>query len=234
MPPPPAQEPEPARPGAASVLWALLPVLLPGLGAPLAFGIAASRRATPGVVIPLIAYTAALFAYCGPAAAWGGDMPVWADFVTMFAALAATFGACGHLFAIRRRVWTRAPAPVPVPRPVPLPPAPSSGNPALDHARHLRSVARQIAENDPMLAKQMRIGRPDLPQAQGDGGLVDVNHAPVEVLCSLPGFNEAAARQVRERVEGSGPFQSIDEVIVEVGIAPGFEKHLREYALLMP
>ncbi|MEU5155495.1 helix-hairpin-helix domain-containing protein [Glycomyces sp. NPDC021274] len=84
------------------------------------------------------------------------------------------------------------------------------------------------------MAKRNGVGRPDLPRSLDDGGLVDLNHAPVEVLRDLPGFNEATALQVRERVEQLGPFQSLDEVIVEVGIAPGFEKHLREYALLLP
>jgi len=35
-------------------------------------------------------------------------------------------------------------------------------------------------------------------------------------------------------VERLGPFHGIDEVIVEIDIAPGFEKHLREYALFLP
>lgn len=234
--PPAPIEPAPPRLGAATVWWALLPVLLPGLGAPIAFGIGAARRPSPGTVIPLIAYTVAVFGYCAPAAAYGSDGPAWTDFVGMLSALAATFGASGHLFAIRRRVWTAAPAPVEIPVQRPLPPGPPThqGIPALDRARHLRGVARQIAEHDPLLAKRMRIGRPDLPRTEDDGGLIDLNHAPAELLRHLPGFNQATAEQVRERVERLGPFQSIDEVILEVGVDVGFERHLREYAVLIP
>ncbi|MEV3935344.1 helix-hairpin-helix domain-containing protein [Glycomyces sp. NPDC049804] len=225
-------EPPAGRPGPATVWWALLPILIPGAGAPIAFGIGTAHRPSPATIIPLIAYTAAVFGYCGPVVDYGSDMPPWADYLTMFSALAATFGASGHLFAIRRRLWTAPPAPVHVP--APQRPLPADGVPALAHALHLRIAARRIAEGDPMLAKRLRIGRPDLPRSNDDGGLVDLNHAPAAVLEELPGFNAALAERVRERVERLGPFQSLDEVILEIDIAPGFERHLREYAILLP
>ena len=36
-----------------------------------------------------------------------------------------------------------------------------------------------------MLARELRIGRPDLPRQYDDGGLVDVNNVPVGVLAEL-------------------------------------------------
>jgi hypothetical protein len=223
----------PAGPGAATIAWALLPLLVPGAGAPLAFGIAAGRRPSAVTVAPLVVYTAAFlgfFTLILPGDV--GETPAWALWSAFLVLLAATVGAAGHAFAIRRYVWAPSESrPAPAPKPV------AAGDwvaPALDQAARLREDARRLAEGDPSLAKRNGVGRPDLPRSLDDGGLVDLNHAPVEVLRDLPGFNEATARQVRERVEQLGPFQSLDEVIVEVGIAPGFERHLREYALLLP
>jgi hypothetical protein len=221
--------------GAATVGWALLP-LAPVLGAPIACAIAAGRRPSAATVVPLILYPAALigfFAFILPFPS--GEIPGWANLAAFLSLLASTVGASAHLFAIRRYVWAPVePRPV-APKPTrPVVPGQDWVAPALDHAARLRQDARRLAEGDPALAKRSGVGRPDVPRQFDDGGLVDLNHADIEVLQDLPGFNEATARQVRERIESVGPFQSIDEVIVEIGIAPGFEKHLREYALLMP
>lgn len=224
-------------PGAVTVLWALLPLLAPGVGAPLAFGVAAGRRPSPTTVVPLVVYTAAVlgtFAFILPFDV--GETPDWAFGGAFLSLFAATLGATAHLFGILRYVWAPREA-----TPSAKPPKPARDKdgqdwvaPALDRASRLREDARRLAEGDPSLAKRSGVGRPDRPRQIEDGGLVDLNHAPVEVLLDLPGFNEAVARQVRERVERLGPFQHLDEVILEVGVAPGFERHLREYAVLIP
>ncbi|MCD0442525.1 helix-hairpin-helix domain-containing protein [Glycomyces sp. A-F 0318] len=234
-PPADARPPLPSGgPGAATLLWALLPVLVPGAGAPLAFGVAAGRRPSPVTVAPLVAYTAAFLGFFALILPFDvGETPEWALWSAFAVLAASTFGAAVHLLAIRGHVWA--------PREAPRPQAPArpSGEPdwvapTLDRASRLREDARRLAEGDPALAKRSGVGRPDLPRKLDDGGLVDLNHAPVEALRDLPGFNEATARQVRERVERLGPFQHLDEVILEVGVVPGFERHLREYALLLP
>lgn len=232
----PGDRPHPsAARGAATVGWALLP-LIPGLGAPIACAIAVGRRPSPATAVPLVLYSAALigfFAFLLPFPA--GETPGWASLLAFLSLLASTLGASAHLFAIRRYVWAPVEPRPAAPKPAkPAIPGQDWVAPALDRAARLRQDARRLAEGDPALAKRSGVGRPDLPRQFDDGGLVDLNHAAVEVLRELPGFNEATARQVRERVESVGPFQSIDEVIVEIGLAPGFEKHLREYALLMP
>ncbi|THV39704.1 hypothetical protein [Glycomyces buryatensis] len=219
--------PTDSRPGAASVWWALLPILLPGLGAPIAFGVATSRRPAPGTVIPLIAYTAAFFGFCVPAANYGSDMVGWLNLFAALSALTATVGACGHLFAIRNRVWGAEKQSI---EPSPDP----TNRAALDHALRLRDKGRQTIEKDPMLAKRIGIGRPDLPRDIEDGGLIDLNHVPVEILRDLPGFTDATAKQVHDRVEHVGPYQDFNEVIVEIGIPTGFERVLREYVVLIP
>ncbi|MEU5871658.1 hypothetical protein AB0A73_08860 [Glycomyces sp. NPDC047369] len=236
---PPSPHPSPpaipARgPGAAAAGWALLPLLVPGAGAPLAFGIAAGRRPSARTVAPLIAYTAAFMGFFALILPFDvGETPDWALWSALLVMLASTFGAAIHAAAIRRYVWApvRTDEPAPPPKPVP---AGDWVAPALDQAARLREDARRLADGDPSLAKRSGVGRPDRPRQLDDGGLIDLNHAPAAVLAELPGFNAALAAQVRERVERIGPFQSLDEVIVEVGVAPGFERHLREYAVLLP
>ena len=85
-----------------------------------------------------------------------------------------------------------------------------------------------------MLAKRLGIGRPDLPRQFDDGGLVDLNHAPLPVLMSLPGVTERSARQIQNWVEQSGPFGSLGEVMLVIEISPTFEHHLREYCVFIP
>jgi hypothetical protein len=239
-PRPPDRLPRPsAGRDAATVGWALLP-LLPGLGAPIACAIAVGRRPSAATAVPLVLYLAALvgfFAFLMPFPV--GETPGWASLLAFLSLFTSTVGASAHLFAIRRYVWDPAEERPPTPpkqhrQRKPAVEGPDWVAPALDRAARLREDARRLAEGDPALAKRNGIGRPELPRQVDDGGLVDLNHAPVEVLRELPGYNESTARRVRERVERLGPFHSIDEVIVEIDIAPGFEKHLREYALLLP
>jgi hypothetical protein len=64
----------------------------------------------------------------------------------------------------------------------------------------VRNKARKLALKDPALARELRIGRPDLPREYDDGGLVDVNHVPAAVLVSHLNLTaEQAAKVVSAR-----------------------------------
>jgi hypothetical protein len=52
-------------------------------------------------------------------------------------------------------------------------------------------VARDVE-----LARELGIGRPDLPRQMDDGGLIDLNHVPVSVMAGLLGLSEADAAKV--------------------------------------
>ncbi|MDX6281515.1 MAG: hypothetical protein QOH03_2586, partial [Kribbellaceae bacterium] len=56
-----------------------------------------------------------------------------------------------------------------------------------------RSQARQLAVEQPALARSLRIGRPDLPRDYDDGGLVDLNSVPAAWLATLPGITRQEA-----------------------------------------
>jgi DNA uptake protein ComE-like DNA-binding protein len=78
--------------------------------------------------------------------------------------------------------------------------------------RERRQQARAIVAGDPALARELRIGRPDLPRQFNDGGLVDVNHVPNQVLVEWLGLSSAEADQVVEGRERLGGFSSAAEL----------------------
>jgi Helix-hairpin-helix motif len=67
-----------------------------------------------------------------------------------------------------------------------------------------REQAMELARADPTLAREVGVGRPDVPGAQ-HGDVVDVNMAPHSVLAQLPGIDDATAREIvrlREELDG--------------------------------
>ncbi|GAA3395710.1 BTAD domain-containing putative transcriptional regulator [Cryptosporangium minutisporangium] len=80
-------------------------------------------------------------------------------------------------------------------------------------ARMDRERALQILTHHPEMARELRIGRPDLPRWFSDGGLVDVNAAPEYVLVRVPGVTfDLSGRILRDR-ERNGPYQSLYDLV---------------------
>lgn len=133
---------------------------------------------------------------------------------------------CAHAFLIRRRVFD------------PDGLAGMTGNDAaierVRRQRLLRQRARQLAVTDPAMARELRIGRPDLPRQYNDGGLVDVNHAPVTALIMLPGVTEELARRIDEVRGESGGFMSAEELSTLAGLPPALTADLAEYGIFLP
>ncbi len=110
------------------------------------------------------------------------------------------------------------------------------GDPRLDGARERlaqHEKALKLAREDPELALEAGVGRPDLPGAY-DGGLVDLNHAPAEVVACLPTFDaELAGRVVaaRERVDG---FASLEDFGTVLDLPGNQVEHLRDHVVFLP
>ena len=108
--------------------------------------------------------------------------------------------------------------------------------PRVERARQARldaREARRIVREEPRLARELGIGRPDRPGAY-DGGLVDVNHAPPGALASLPGVGPAlAGRIATARAEAAG-FASVDELGVLLDLDPATVERIRERAVFLP
>ncbi|RAY15470.1 hypothetical protein DPM19_10960 [Actinomadura craniellae] len=161
------------------------------------------------------------------------------------------FGGSLHAYVIRRRVFFHpvpspsvgSPSPKdttalrrPPPHLVPAPAEPSSLQVAAEQARRrldARAEARALAASDPALARELGIGRPDLPRGYDDGGLVDVNHCPPEVLATLPGLTpELVERVVRAREECGG-FVSVEELSVLAELPPRLTPRLAEQTIYL-
>lgn len=207
---------------ALSVTWAALPFLTLGYATPFTFAAAALWRRSAHLLVSAAAYIG-IFAgvlYLLPGI---GKQDGTEGTVGILLFILAVIG-CGHAFLIRRRVFD---------------PHGLSGvdNDAVvervRRQRLLRDKARELAASDPRLAKELRIGRPDLPREYNDGGLVDVNHAPAEALTLLPGITpELALRIERVRAE-TGGFLSAEELSALAGLPPALTADVADHAVFI-
>lgn len=96
-----------------------------------------------------------------------------------------------------------------------------------------RERARTLARDRPAVAKELGVGRPDIPNAQ-DAGLVDVNNAPARVLTTLAGVDDALATRIvktREEVHG---FSSVDDLGLALNLDGDVVEDLRDRAVFLP
>jgi hypothetical protein len=94
-----------------------------------------------------------------------------------------------------------------------------------------RRDARQLAAANPSLARELKIGRPDLPRDYDDGGLVDVNHVPGPVLAAQLGLAPAEATDVLATRDRLGRFASADELGAYTQLSPDRVDELRDLML---
>jgi hypothetical protein len=105
---------------------------------------------------------------------------------------------------------------------------------AVESARARRRDARELAERDPLMARELCIGRPDLPRQYDDGGLVDLNAAPAAAIADVCQVPMAVAQELVTTRAHLGRFSSVEEAIVYANV-PGDDVHgLRERAIVLP
>ena len=220
----------PRRPGerlrrVLSFVWAFLPVLSFGFLAPIPIIHAAVKLRTWTLWAASALYTAAeVLAWSatttvtsGPVeAAEVSDPPAWAGVLLLGLAVVPTI----HALTLRGRVFESRPQ-----------------DPAIVaalQARQRREEAKAIAARDDILARELRIGRPDLPRQFDDGGLVDVNHAPVSAMVHLLGLSEADATQVIVARDRIGGLSSPEELIAYTDLSPTLVDSVRERLVFLP
>ncbi|MFE2962184.1 hypothetical protein ACFXKC_00565 [Streptomyces sp. NPDC059340] len=145
-------------------------------------------------------------------------------------ALAQMAAACFQLVPLRREVYGLQTG-------LPHPADSAAVDPAvaaLLAARVRRDEARALAQSDPVLANDLRIGRPDLLSQYDDGGLVDLNSAPGHVIATACSIEQSEAERIVEARQELGSFSSLDEVFVFAQIEQGAAARIRDYALLLP
>jgi hypothetical protein len=186
-----------------TIVWALLPLLTWSLLAPVPFVHAAVRLRSWRLWLVAAAYTI-VWGAVGPLEVVTSTAQVDSDAVLGFSQLGLVVTATAFAFAVRERVF---PAPVPMPA---LAAEPVVA--AALAARQRREQARAITVRDLALARELSIGRPDLPRQFDDGGLVDINHVPVEILVDRLDLSPSEAGQVVDARERLGGFTSPAEL----------------------
>jgi hypothetical protein len=89
----------------------------------------------------------------------------------------------------------------------------------VEQERSKRREARALAQRDPMMARELRIGRPDLPRGYDDGGLVDLNAATAEAIAAVCQIPIASAERLVATREALGAFTNVDEAIVYADVS---------------
>lgn len=77
-----------------------------------------------------------------------------------------------------------------------------------------RTQARVLLTSNPALAAELRIGRPDLARQYDDGGLVDINQVPAELIAWELGIPSPVAEEIVVQRMRVGGFYSADDLVV--------------------
>ncbi|AUS81696.1 hypothetical protein C1701_12290 [Actinoalloteichus sp. AHMU CJ021] len=143
-------------------------------------------------------------------------------------ALTAMILGCVLISPLRRQVYEGAPqegAPA------------SASDPAVAAAlaaRAKRDEARTLVADDPLLARELKIGRPDLAGTYDDGGLVDLGAAPAEAIAQTCGLTpEQAATIVRTRGQQGTSFFTVEELLIAAELPVEVWDRVRDRAILL-
>ncbi len=96
-----------------------------------------------------------------------------------------------------------------------------------------RQQAYQLLTFHPQVARELGIGRPDLPRQFDDGGLIDINSVPVHVFAVLPGVGAERAQQIVSERQRIGPFASIDDLVARLLLPPKVVDPLRDVLIAL-
>ncbi|MEC3893712.1 hypothetical protein [Nocardiopsis alba] len=94
----------------------------------------------------------------------------------------------------------------------------------------LRAEARRLLEEDPRAARELGVGRPDLDTGYDDGGLVDLNRAPVEAIADLPGLTHEQALAL-DRARAAAPFLSLHDALIRADLPPHLEDEIHDHVV---
>jgi DNA uptake protein ComE-like DNA-binding protein len=96
-----------------------------------------------------------------------------------------------------------------------------------------RERAMQLVRGEPEVARELGVGRPDVPGAQ-HMGVVDVNHGSAEALAQLPGVDADLAQRMiaaRDAVQG---FASAEDAGAVLDLHPTAVERIGRQAVFLP
>jgi hypothetical protein len=219
--------PRPESSSASSFLWAFAPLFTCGAATPFTMGYAALRLKSKLLAASALVYAFGwLVMFYGVAVSSQEDLSPAVPLLAVLGVMGNLVGGTIHSFAIRSKVFGLIDSTPPR--------TPNEHAVAVaKRRRELREQARRLAEQDPSMAWELRIGRPDLPRTYDDGGLVDVNHAPAEAIATLPGMTRELAAKVVETRDVVGTFVSAEDLSATVGLPPNITGELAEYTIFL-
>ncbi len=155
------------------------------------------------------------------------DETVWSSFSSL-AIVGVVLVACLMLISVRREVYQGTVSAVG--------PAPSSNDRAVagvTEARRKRAEARALAAEDPMMARELGIGRPASPHPFEDGGLVDLNAATAQELSDVCGLSPTQAHDVVEARCSLGRFLHVEDAVAYGRISEDDAALLRDRGIII-
>lgn len=206
----------PGRRAIVSYVWALSPLYTFGVATPATMLIAAARLRTSLLMwLAVPVYIALTVLWLGTEPEPGTALEGASTAAFMLSIVLGT----GHALVIRRKVFPDN--------------ALEGAKAEVRRRQEQRARARDLARRHPETAVEMHIGRPDLERVYDDGGLVDLNHAPVSALTLIPGLTpEMAEGIVRVRADVGG-FVSPEEVAAMAGLPPSLTPRIAEYGIFL-
>ena len=216
-----------ARPGGA--WYFVVTILTAGFLAAVPFWHAANRlrrddvRRWAAIYTVADAYLVMLMILTPPRQADGSSGNSTISALGGFSVVLIVVVACIQLRSLRRQVYGADAV-----RPV-------QGDPAIARVlamRARREESRRLHAQDPAMGRELGIGRPDLGRGYDDGGLVDVNSAPAEVIARICGIGQVHADAiVAGRSARGGSYFNLGELLVEVPLPQNVQDQLRERAI---
>jgi hypothetical protein len=215
------------RPGTAvrigSLWYVAVPLLTLGLLTFLPFLHAAYRLRRPGVWLSALVFAlvagAVLYVSGQPEATTSGAV----DAVVVVATLGSMVLGATVLTRLRREVYHLGGAQTPT----------TEVDPAVRHvleARTKREQARELASTDPLMARELRIGRPDLSGDYDDGGLVDIASAPESVIAQVL---ELSPEQVADIVAVRDSAMRVDDLFSLADLPVTVWDRIRDRAVII-
>ncbi|WP_181782987.1 hypothetical protein [Pseudonocardia pini] len=197
--------------------YLVLDVVTLGIGSPIPFAHAAVRLRRPLYFLWPLLYAAAVVALLVAVepAETRTDNTVGGLIIGVMVV------AFCHLLWVRRQVWPAVPE-------TPVDPAMAD---ALA-AREKRAESRRIVVEDPALARDLQIGRPDLSPTYDDGGLVDLASAPAAVIAQVCGIEQAMAERIVETRQAR-PYDTLDDVFTWADLPFALWERVRERGVVV-
>jgi hypothetical protein len=99
-------------------------------------------------------------------------------------------------------------------------------------AQRLRTWGRDIAERMPGQARELRIGRPDLPRTISDGGLVDLNAASFHLL-AMTSLKDQEVRMLLAARNAHGRFADLADLERSADLDPKTARWAGDYLVFL-